>query len=108
MKLAGNGLTGSLDEGVTKLRNLETLDIQRNVLTSLPNALADLVRLKVLNIAENRFASLPFDILRHLPLIEILAAKNALGGVLVAEEVDELPLLKVLDVTGNALKSISE
>lgn len=81
--------------------------MQRNTLTSLPDALADLVRLRVLNITENKFSSLPFEILRQLPLIELLAAKNVLGGILVADEVDELPLLQVLDVTGNALKGIT-
>jgi len=107
LKIAGNGLTGSLDERITKLRNLEGLDMQRNALTSLPDSLADLVRLRVLNIAENKFDSIPFQTLRQLPLIELLAAKNKLDGVLVADEIDELPLLQVLDVTGNALKSIS-
>jgi Leucine-rich repeat (LRR) protein len=107
LKIAGNCLTGSLDDSITQLRNLERLDLQRNALTSLPDGLADLVHLRILNIAENRFSSLPFTTLRQLPLVELLAAKNVLGGALVAEEVDELPLLQVLDVTGNALKSVT-
>lgn len=107
LKIAGNGLVGALDSSIAKLQNLEVLDLQRNTLTSLPDGLADLVRLRVLNIAENRFNSLPFESLRHLPLIELLAAKNDLTGILVAAGVDELPQLQVLDITGNTLKSLT-
>ena len=96
-----------MDASIAKLPNLEVLDLQRNALTSLPDGLADLVRLRVLNIAENRFNSLPFESLRHLPLIELLAAKNDLTGILVSGGVDELPQLQVFDITGNALKSLT-
>lgn len=105
--MAGNSLTGPVDDGITNLSNLESLDLQRNALTLLPDALADLVRLRVLNITENKFKSLPFETLRRLPLTEIFAAKNNLTGSLVAEEVDELPLLQILDVTANALTSLA-
>lgn len=98
---------GPLDESVTKLVNLETLDIQRNSISALPGGLRDLVRLRVLNITGNRFTSLPFEILRHLPLSELMAAKNCLSGVLISESVEELPQLQILDVTCNALTSIS-
>lgn len=96
-------LSGPLDERIANLHNLEILDIQRNELTSLPTGLSELVRLRVLNLTENRFATLPFDVLRGLPLIELLAAKNQLFGVLIAEGVNELPQLQVLDITNNAL-----
>jgi Leucine-rich repeat (LRR) protein len=108
LKLAGNGLSGPLDASMTNLQNLEALDLQRNNLTSLPDGLAELVRLRVLNITENQFAALPFESLRQLPLMELLAAKNKLSGVLIAEDVDELPQLQVLDVTSNSLTRITE
>lgn len=107
LKIAGNGLVGPVDDSITNLTNLEVLDIQRNSLTLLPDALADMVRLRVLNITENKFKSLPFETLRRLPLAEIFAAKNNLSGSLVSEEVDELPGLQILDVTANALTSLS-
>jgi Leucine-rich repeat (LRR) protein len=96
-----------LDSSVTSLRNLEVLDTPRNSLTALPDGLADLVRLRVLNIAENSFTSLPFEKLRHLPLTELLAAKNKLSGTLISAEVDELPHLQILDVTSNSLTSLN-
>ncbi|KUJ20721.1 L domain-like protein [Mollisia scopiformis] len=106
LKIAGNGLTGPLDPSVTNLKNLESLDLQRNALISLPEGLAELVRLRVLNITENSFTSLPFETLRHLPLTELYAAKNKLTGTLVYSEVDELSLLQILDVTSNLLTSL--
>jgi Leucine-rich repeat (LRR) protein len=79
----------------------------RNALTALPDGLADLVRLRVLNIAENSFTSLPFEKLQGLPLTELLAAKNKLSGTLIPAEVDELPNLQILDVTSNSLTSLN-
>ena len=105
LKIGGNALTGPLDASISNLKNLEILDIQHNAFTALPDGLADLVRLRVLNITENNFISLPFHVLRQLPLIEILAAKNKLAGALVGSDVDELPCLQVLDITGNSLTS---
>ncbi|KAH6707796.1 hypothetical protein BKA61DRAFT_739088 [Leptodontidium sp. MPI-SDFR-AT-0119] len=106
LKIASNGLTGPLDPSITTLTNLEVLDMQSNALTSLPEGLADLVRLRVLNLTENKFKSLPFEKLRHLPLIELLAAKNQLTGTLIYAEVDELRHLQILDVTANALTNL--
>jgi Leucine-rich repeat (LRR) protein len=107
LKIAGNKLSGTLHESVTNLQNLESLEIQRNELTTLPAGLSELVRLRVLNLTENHFASLPFDVLSRVPLIELLAAKNQLSGALIAEDVNELSQLQVLDISGNAVTSIS-
>ncbi|TVY17910.1 Leucine-rich repeat-containing protein 40 [Lachnellula arida] len=103
LKLGDNKLIGSLDERVSSLQNLETLELQRNALTSLPGGIAELVHLRVLNVNENGLTSLPFTTLRNLPLIELLAAKNKLAGALVSADVEELPKLQVLDVTSNSL-----
>jgi Leucine-rich repeat (LRR) protein len=105
--MGGNNLSGALDASITSLKTLEVLDMQRNALTSLPDGLAELVRLRVLNITENRFASLPFEKLRQLPLMELLAAKNNLSGTLISAEVDELPQLQIMNITGNALTSLA-
>ena len=107
LKIAGNVLAGALDSSITSLQNLEVLDVKSNALTSLPEGLADLVRLRVLNITDNRFSSLSFEVLRCLPLVELLAAKNNLSGILIEEGVDELRQLQLLDVTNNSLTNIS-
>jgi Leucine-rich repeat (LRR) protein len=108
LKIAGNKLFGTLHESITSLQNLESLEIQRNELTTLPAGLSELSRLRVLNITENHFDCLPFDILSQMPLIELLAAKNKLFGTLIAEDVNELAQLQVLDISGNSVTSISD
>lgn len=107
LKLGDNEMSGPLDGRISSLQKLETLDMKRNALTALPEGLAELVHLRVLNITENSLTSLPFTTLRNLPLLEILAAKNKLAGALVSADVEELPQLQLLDVTGNSLASIS-
>jgi Leucine-rich repeat (LRR) protein len=93
---------------ICNLQNLEVLDVQRNALDSLPEEFAQLVRLRILNVTENRFKSLPFEILHQLPLIELMAVKNGIAGTLVSAEVKEIPQLQLLDVTSNAITSITE
>lgn len=89
------------------LQNLECLELQKNALTTLPAGLSELTRLRILNIAENRFASLPFEVLTHLPLAELLAAKNKLAGVLILQDIGKLPHLQILDVTANSLTQLT-
>lgn len=107
LKLGNNGLVGPLDPRITELTHLETLDLQHNKLTSLPEGVIDLIRLRVLNITSNEFASLPFDSLERLPLIEVFAAKNKLSGTLIGPDVGCLSQLQILDVTGNSLSSLA-
>ncbi|KAL3427758.1 conserved leucine-rich repeat protein [Phlyctema vagabunda] len=107
LKIAGNSLSGALDSSISKLTNLEVLDIQRNALTSLPDGLVELVRLRVLNIAENKISALDFGVLSKLPLVELVARKNNLSGTLIADEVAELPHLQILDVIANSLTGLT-
>ncbi|TGO18815.1 hypothetical protein BTUL_0007g00330 [Botrytis tulipae] len=108
LKIANNGLCGTLSPDIECLKNLEVLEIQHNALDTFPDTLSQLDRLRILNITENRFQSLPFDILSHLPLIELIAVKNGLVGILVTGAVRTLPQLQVLDVTSNAITALCE
>ena len=96
-----------LSSDITKLQNLELLDLQRNTLTTLPENISALRRLRVLNIQQNQLTSLDFETLRDLPLIELQASKNKLAGVLLPEEVQILPTLQILDVACNNLTSLA-
>lgn len=107
LKIANNNLSGELCSKICALQNLEVLDVQSNCLTSLPDGVVELVRLRVLVLTGNTFKSLPFETLHRLPLIELSAAKNKLEGVLVSLDAVEFPSLQVLDVTGNALTSLT-
>ncbi|KAB8302308.1 hypothetical protein EYC80_005744 [Monilinia laxa] len=108
LKIASNGLYGTLSPDIENLKNLEVLELQRNALDTFPESLAQLERLRVLNITENRFQSLPFEILGRLPLIELIAVKNGLAGTLVTGDIERLSQLQVLDVTSNAITAICE
>ncbi len=96
-----------MSDDIAKLHNLEVLEIQNNRLTSLPEGLAELVRLRVLNLSENGFMSLPFETLSRLPIVELSVVKNKLDGVLIKMDDVELPQLQHLDVSCNALTSLA-
>lgn len=108
LKLANNQLGGSFTSNIGCLRGLQVLDLHGNSLTDLPESVAELTSLKVLNVSHNQLTSLPFECLSNLPLKEISAAKNKLEGTLIGQSVQSLEALESLDVTGNALKKLSE
>ncbi len=60
-----------------------------------------MTKLRILNISENNFESLPFEPLSELPLTELLVRKNKLSGVLIEDSVQRLASLQVLDVSSN-------
>ncbi|RAL63455.1 hypothetical protein DID88_003875 [Monilinia fructigena] len=91
LKIASNGLYGTLSPDIENLKNLEVLELQRNALDTFPESFAQLERLRVLNITENRFQSLPFEIIGRLPLIELIAVKNGLAGTLVTGDIESFP-----------------
>ena len=106
LRLADNALDGVLIPQVGNLEELEVLDISNNSITALPPNINENTKLRVLDVAGNKMSSLPFELLVSLPLIEIHAARNRLGGVLFPADVPGLLDLKFLDVANNALTSI--
>ena len=107
LRLAENRLEGTLGSQLSNLNNLEVLDIQNNMLSALPSNFDAMSKLRVLQIAGNQLRSLPFESLVDLPLIELDAARNRLGGSLFSSGVGGMPQLKFLDVANNALTSFT-
>ena len=105
--MANNRLHGSLSDEIASLQALTLLDLHGNTLKSLPHGLGACTKLRSLNVAENQLSSLPWLAVQHLPLVELLASKNSLNGVLIPAEVEELGSLQILDVSQNAIVSLT-
>ncbi|KAI1341308.1 L domain-like protein [Xylariaceae sp. FL0016] len=101
LKLANNLLYGAMEECFV-LENLEILDIRGNNISGLPSGIDRMHRLRILNLDENAFTSLPFRDLAKLPLTELTARKNKLEGTLITG-VEGLPHLQMLDCSSNQL-----
>lgn len=108
LKLAKNQLQGPLPSDISRLRNLEVLDLHENSLTELPESLGELHTLKMLDVGYNQLLSLPFGSLSKLLLREIRAPKNKLSGALIPASVQGLESLQSLDVVSNALDRLTE
>ncbi|KAI1775957.1 hypothetical protein F4818DRAFT_393637 [Hypoxylon cercidicola] len=107
LKLGNNLLYGRMEEGYfANLENLEILDLHGNNISSLPESVDRLSRLRMLNLNENAFETLPFRSLSKLPLTELLARKNKLSGTLIGPGVEGFPQLQVLDVAANQIQMI--
>ena len=106
LRLAENALRGPFPECLCELADLVLLDIHENAISNLPTGMDRLSKLKSLNIAGNKIASLPFEAMAKLPLVEIIASRNRLEGSLLPSTLESLPSLRSIDVSHNALLSI--
>jgi len=106
LRLAENALRGPFPECLCELADLELLDIHENAISDLPTGMERISKLKSLNIAGNKIASLPFEAMAKLPLVEIIASRNRLEGSLLPPTLESLPSLRSIDVSHNALLSI--
>ncbi len=85
------------------LENLEILDLHGNNISALPREVDRMKRLRILNLDENVLESLPFRSLSALPLSELHVRKNKLTGTLIEPGVRSLPQLQTLDCSSNQL-----
>lgn len=107
LRLSYNNLSGNLSSIISRLTNLETLDLQGNKLLSLPESLRELVHLHVLDVSRNQLTGVPMDALEGLPITELNVANNALVGALFPFSVSGMRRLRMLDVANNALASLA-
>ncbi|KAI1408678.1 hypothetical protein F5Y13DRAFT_204670 [Hypoxylon sp. FL1857] len=109
LKLGNNLLYGRMEDSYfANLQNLEILDLHGNNISSLPDGIDKLERLRMLNLNENAFETLPFEALSKLPLTELLARKNKLSGTLIRPGVEGFSQLQILDVAANQIQLIAD
>jgi Leucine-rich repeat (LRR) protein len=100
LDLSGKGLT-AIPAEIFSRGDLERLDLSNNKLTGAPSSrIAELKRLKYLDLSENALTGLSAE-LGRLDMLEVLdVSNNQLTGL--PMELGNLTRLKVLDVSGNA------
>jgi Leucine-rich repeat (LRR) protein len=104
LKLAENSLQGDLSSSVGSLSQLEVLELQGNKLVSLPSEIRELVHLRILNISDNQLKTLPSELFTSVPIIELIANKNAFNGSFF--DVDTVPHLQNLQLSNTGLTSL--
>ena len=108
LRIAENALKGTLPQALYLLKELEVLDLHGNSISEFPDSLQDFLNLRLLNVAGNQLHSLPLEWITSLPLTELNVGGNRIAGTLLPAGSKGLPLLKSLDVSGNALTSICD
>ncbi|KAF2712221.1 L domain-like protein [Pleomassaria siparia CBS 279.74] len=103
LKLADNTLSGNLPTCLSGLVNLEVLELQSNKLASLPAEIRQLAHLRVLDISDNQFTALPSELF-SVPIVELLASKNAFSGAFF--NVDAVSHLQKLVLSNNSISSL--
>ncbi|SPJ85116.1 related to receptor-like protein kinase 5 precursor [Fusarium torulosum] len=106
LKLGNNLFYGPLNPILASLNELEILDVHGNNISALPHKIENMSRLRILNLSENSFESLPFDSLATLPITELNIRKNKLKGTLIEEPIGCLPQLHTLDASANQLERL--
>ncbi|KAL9126691.1 MAG: hypothetical protein Q9217_004302 [Psora testacea] len=108
LRIAENDIKGSINPNLYDLANLEVLELSKNEITNLPPEIAKLSALRTLLISGNRLRRLPVEALAHTSIRELDASRNNLMGCLFPTQTDTPATLKSIDVSYNALTSLSE
>lgn len=93
-----------LPEGLLALnKNLRTLNLSENKLSSLPPSIGTFTQLKILNISKNRIGSIPAEVGQLIKLETLLANDNRLTAL--PATVSNLRSLRDVSLASNQLKS---
>lgn len=106
LKLAENSFEGDIPSNLGLLTQLEVLELQGNKLTSLPAEIGQMSSLRSLNVSNNKLKSIPSELFTSVPIVELVATKNAFSGFFF--NIDTVPHLQKLELSNNSLSSLCE
>ena len=106
LRLGENAIKGAFPDSVGNMKALEILDIHNNAITVLPELISRCSKLSSLDVSDNKLSSLPIDALADLPITELKASQNKLGGRFFPPKT-RFATLRVLNVEENALIEIA-
>ncbi|KAL7984993.1 hypothetical protein Chor_003563 [Crotalus horridus] len=87
------------------LHRLTHLDLRNNILTSLPDEMEALAKLRIINLAFNRFKIFP-NVLYHILTLEAILLGNNQIGSLDPQQLKKMEKLSTLDLQNNDLLHI--
>jgi hypothetical protein len=94
----------ALPDAIAELGFLEVLDLHETGLLALPEALGDLVALEELRVPGNALEELPLGLRRLVTLRSLVLSANRLAGL--PEEIGELAALEEIHAARNPLRSL--
>ena len=98
LNLSNNNLNGEFPKDIANLKKLKVLDISNNQFTGIPAELADLKGLELLNLSNNKIVSLPKGLggLTNLKYLDLSGNDYSKADLRVIK--DQLPLFTVVKV----------
>ena len=108
LRIADNEIKGCINPEVFNASSLEILDLSKNGITEFPSTTSKLSNLRALLLSANRLSSLPEELFTSMSLRELDVSRNCLKGYLFPIGANGSTTMKSLDVSYNALTSISE
>ena len=105
LNLNNNQLT-SVPESITRLTNLNTLNLNNNQLTSIPESITRLTNLTTLHLSYNKLTSIPESITRITNLNKLHLNNNQISSV--PGSINRITNLNTLDLSYNQLIVVPE
>lgn len=105
LSLFGNHFT-SVEDSISKLKDLEILYLGKNDLVSFPKSVCNLPNLRILSLANNDIDSIP-DCICKLKNLEVLYLNNN-NLVYISDSIGQLKRLNVLNVDRNNLRTLGK
>ncbi|GAM88103.1 hypothetical protein ANO11243_061340 [Dothideomycetidae sp. 11243] len=105
--LGENSISGFLPQSVAALTKLEVLDLRKNRILNVPESIRSMQGLRILNVSGNQLTGVPMDALETLPIVELDVSGNALVGALFPFGVAGLKHIQELNVSNNSLASLA-